>query len=141
MGNPIFYLTRKEHFNAAHKLYNDKWSEDKNKEVFGKCANKNWHGHNFDLHVTIKGTTNPDTGFIMDLKHLKEIIQIEVIELFDHMNLNEDVPVMKDVLPSIENIVAVMWELLKDKLPTNCSLHKLLLYETDHHYVEYFGEK
>jgi 6-pyruvoyltetrahydropterin/6-carboxytetrahydropterin synthase len=140
LGNPILYLTRREHFNAAHKLYNDKWSEEKNKEVFGKCANKNWHGHNFDLHVTIKGSPNPDTGFIMDLKDLKGLIREEVIELFDHMNLNEDVPVMKNILPSIENIVMVIWDLLKDKLPENCSLHKLLLYETDHHYVEYYGE-
>ncbi len=137
---PIFYLTRKDHFNAAHKLYNDSWSIEKNKEVFGKCANENWHGHNFDLHVTIKGSPNPDTGFIIDLKDLKGIIQREVIEPMDHTNLNLDVPFMKNILPSIENISFVIWNRIKAELPKNCSLHKVLLYETDNHYVEYYGE-
>jgi len=85
---PILYITRKEHFNAAHKLYNAAWTPEQNEEVFGKCANANWHGHNFDLYVTVKGTPNPDTGFIMDLKLLKRIIREEVIDHLDHRNLN-----------------------------------------------------
>lgn len=136
----IFYLTRKDHFNAAHRLFNPKWDDQKNEEVFGKCANKNWHGHNFDLHVTIKGKPNPDTGFIIDLKDLKQIIHEQVIEPMDHTNLNMDVPFMKDILPSIENLSFVIWNRIAPHLPENCSLHKILLFETDNHYVEYYGE-
>jgi len=137
---PILYITRKEHFNAAHKLYNAAWTPEQNEEVFGKCANANWHGHNFDLYVTVKGTPNPDTGFIMDLKLLKRIIREEVIDHLDHRNLNEDVPFLKGVLPSIEHIAMAIWERIAPRLPSNCSLHKVLLYETEQNFVEFYGE-
>jgi 6-pyruvoyltetrahydropterin/6-carboxytetrahydropterin synthase len=136
---PVLFITRKAHFNAAHKLYNPKWTKEENDEVFGKCANENWHGHNFDLFVTIKGHPNPDTGFVMDLKRLKKIIDIEVVEKLDHKNLNLDVPFLKDVLPSIENIVIAIWEILTQHLPEGVYLHKLHLVETKNNSVEYYG--
>src|SRR5881392_168462 len=98
----MVYLTRMEHFNAAHKLYNPAWSKEKNFEVFGPCANENWHGHNFELIVTVKGTPDPDTGFVIDLKKLSNLIKNEVIEMLDHKNLNLDVPLMKDKMASTE---------------------------------------
>lgn len=134
------YVTRKMHFNAAHKLYNPAWSEEKNEEVFGKCANKNWHGHNFDLHVTVSGLANPDTGFVMDLKKLKVIMEDRVVSKLDHSNLNMDVDFLKDLMPSIEHIAIKIWEQLEDQLPAEVSLHKVKLYETENQYVEYFGE-
>jgi 6-pyruvoyltetrahydropterin/6-carboxytetrahydropterin synthase len=137
---PLLYITRKEHFNAAHKLYNPNWTVEQNDAVFGKCANANWHGHNFDLYVTVKGHPNPDTGFIMDLKQLKTLIYREVIEPLDHKNLNEDVPFLKGVLPSIENIATAIWEIISSQLPDECKLHKILLYETEQNFVEYYGE-
>lgn len=140
MKKPLLYITRKEHFNAAHKLYNPNWTVEQNDAVFGKCANANWHGHNFDLYVTVKGHPNPDTGFIMDLKQLKTLIHREVIEPLDHKNLNEDVPFLKGVLPSIENIAIAIWDRISSQLPDECKLHKILLYETEQNFVEYYGE-
>ena len=104
MSGKQVYVTRKMHFNGAHKLYNPSWSEEKNDEVFGRCANKNWHGHNFDLYVTVKGMPHPDTGFVMDLKKLKIIVKDRVVSKLDHQNFNLDVDFLKDVMPSIENI-------------------------------------
>lgn len=136
----LVYVTRKAHFNAAHKLYNPNWSKEQNDVVFGKCANEHWHGHNFDLFVTVKGSPNPDTGFIVDLKKLKIIIEREIIEKVDHKNLNLDVDFLLGVLPSIENIVTAFWDILVPVLPEGCTLHKLLLVETENNFVEYFGE-
>lgn len=136
----LLYITRREHFNAAHKLYNPAWTEAQNTEVFGKCANRNWHGHNFELFVTIKGYPNPDTGFIMDLKKLKAVIQEHVIDKLDHMNINEDVDFMQGKMASIENIVVAIWEQLEPHLDPGCHLHSLKLIETENNYVEYFGE-
>ncbi|MEX0635581.1 MAG: 6-carboxytetrahydropterin synthase, partial [Ferruginibacter sp.] len=101
----MVYITRIEHFNAAHKLYNPNWSKEKNVEVFGKCANENWHGHNFELYVTIKGVPDVETGFVFDVKKLSIIIKAQVIEKLDHKNLNEDVDFMKGKLCSIENLI------------------------------------
>ena len=101
----IVYITRRERFNAAHKLYNPKWTEQENEDFFGKCSNKYYHGHNFELFVTIKGIANPETGMVMDLKQLKTMIKNEIVEKIDHRNLNEDVEFMKGILPSIENII------------------------------------
>jgi 6-pyruvoyltetrahydropterin/6-carboxytetrahydropterin synthase len=140
MRRHITYITRKEHFNAAHKLYNPNWSEEKNEAMFGKCANHNWHGHNFDLYVTVKGVANPETGFVVDLKQLKRIINEYIITELDHKNLNLDVPFLQDVMPSIENIIVAIWERLEPVLPEGCSLHKITLYETPNNFVEYFGE-
>ena len=136
----IFYLTRKEHFNAAHKLYNPAWSRDKNEEVFGKCANDNWHGHNFELYVTVKGVPNPATGFIVDAKLLSSIIKDHVVDVLDHRNLNLDVPFMKDKLCSIENLVFGIWNELMPHIPEGVSLHCIKLLETPRIFVEYYGE-
>jgi 6-pyruvoyltetrahydropterin/6-carboxytetrahydropterin synthase len=134
----LLYITRKEHFNAAHKLYNPKWTEEENDAVFGKCANKNWHGHNFNLFVTVKGHPNPDTGFVIDLKVLKKIIREKVIDKLDHRNINEDVDFMHGQMASIENIVVAIWQQIEPEL-TNCQLHCIKLYETESNYVEYYG--
>lgn len=135
----MVYLTRVEHFNAAHKLYNPAWSKEENDEVFGQCANENWHGHNYDLFVTIKGEPNADTGFLIDVKKLSVIIKNEVIEKVDHKNLNIDVEFMKGKMCSSENLAIAIWEQLDPHLPANVQLHSIKLYETPRIYVEYFG--
>lgn len=127
------------HFNAAHKLYNPSWSEEKNSEVFGKCANHNWHGHNFDLYVTVKGDPSDETGFVMDLKKLKVVLEEKVVSKLDHSNLNVDVDFLRDVMPSIENIAIKIWEEIEHDLPAGVELHCVKLYETENQYVEYFG--
>lgn len=137
----MIYVTRKEHFNAAHQLWNPEWTEEKNVAFFGKCANKNWHGHNFELYVTLKGNPNPETGFVMDLKEMSNIIQNNVIELVDHKNLNLDVPFMKGKMASTENLCIAIWDILYPLLKRdNCVLYKLTLYETPRNFVEYLGE-
>jgi 6-pyruvoyltetrahydropterin/6-carboxytetrahydropterin synthase len=134
----LLYITRKEHFNAAHKLYNPNWSEAENDAVFGKCANKNWHGHNFELLVTVKGYPNPDTGFVMDLKKLKQVIREQVTDKLDHRNLNEDVDFMRGKMASIEVLVVEIWKQIEPFLE-NCQLHCIKLQETPNNYVEYYG--
>ena len=136
----MVYITRIEHFNAAHKLYNPKWTKEENEAVFGKCANENWHGHNFELHVTIAGMPDPETGFVFDVKKLSTIINTSVIEKLDHKNLNIDVDFMQGKLCSIENLVTAIWQQLQPELPASVKLHCLRLYETPRIYVEYFGE-
>jgi 6-pyruvoyltetrahydropterin/6-carboxytetrahydropterin synthase len=137
----MIYLTRKEHFNAAHKLYNPDWSKEKNEEVFGKCANANWHGHNFNIYVTVKGTPHPETGFVMDLKELSRLIKLHVVEELDHKNINMDVPWMKGLMASTENIAIEVWKRLAPEIKKhNCKLHSIKLYETENNFVEYFGE-
>ncbi len=135
----MVYITRIEHFNAAHKLFNPAWSIEKNEEVFGKCANQNWHGHNFNLYVTVKGKPSPDTGFVFDAKKLSLIIKEHVTDLLDHKNLNIEVPFLQNKICSIENLVIGIWNQLVGQLPPNVTLHALKLYETDKIYVEYFG--
>lgn len=136
----MIYLTRHEHFNAAHKLYNPTWSEEKNVEVFGKCANANWHGHNYELIVTIKGNIDPDTGFLMDAKVLSKILQEQVCEKLDHRNLNLDVDFMSGILASTENLAIGIWKQIVPHLPKGVDLHCVKLYETPRICVEYFGE-
>ncbi len=135
----MVYLTRRETFNAAHRLFNNKWSEDKNFEVFGKCANKNWHGHNYQLFVTVKGEPDPDTGFIIDAKKLSDLIKKEIVERFDHMNLNSDTPYFKEVQPSTENFCKVIWHLIEPMIQGGV-LHSIKLQETENIYAEYFGD-
>lgn len=136
----MIYITRKEHFNAAHKLYNTAWDEAQNETVFGKCANKNWHGHNYELYVTVKGKINPDTGFVVNLKELSGLIRRDVVEVLDHKNLNVDVPGMP-ALPSTENVAIFIWQILAAKISAmGAALHCIKLYETENNYVEYFGE-
>ncbi len=136
----MVYLTRLEHFNAAHKLYNPAWSKEKNDAVFGICANENWHGHNFDLFVTIKGKVNEDTGFLFDVKKLSELMKIHVVEKLDHKNLNMDVDFMRDKMCSTENLAVGIWQQLAPHLPEGVILHCVKLYETPRIYVEYYGE-
>ena len=136
----MVYLTRSEHFNAAHKLYNPAWSYEKNEAIFGKCANENWHGHNYELLVTVKGIPSPDTGFIFDVKKLSKVIKDHIIEKIDHHNLNVDVDFMKDKLCSTENLAVAIWNELLPHLPAGVGLHCIKLYETPRIYVEYFGE-
>lgn len=137
----MIYVSRKEHFNAAHKLYRPEWSEEKNLEVFGKCANKNWHGHNYNLFVTVKGTPDPMTGFVIDLKEMSDIIKSEIVEALDHKNLNLDVPFLQGIMASTENLAIEIWRILYPKLKKeNCTLHSIKLYETENNFVEYLGE-
>jgi 6-pyruvoyltetrahydropterin/6-carboxytetrahydropterin synthase len=136
----MVYLTRLEHFNAAHKLFNPKWTIEKNEEVFGKCANENWHGHNYELYVTIKGKPNPDTGFLYDVKRLSNIINVYVVDKLDHKNLNVDVDFMRGQLCSTENLAIAIWKELVPHIPPEVALHSIRLYETPRIYVEYFGE-
>ena len=139
----MIFVSRKEHFNAAHKLYNPAWSKEKNIEVFGACANENWHGHNFELIVTVKGEPDPDTGFVVDLKKLSTLIRDEVTEKLDHKNLNLDVDFMKDKLASCENLAIEIWKILAAHMPSITRfgrLHCVRLYETPRNFVDYFGE-
>ena len=136
----MIYITRKEHFNAAHKLARPEWSKEKNEEIFGKCANVNWHGHNFNLYVTVKGIPSEVTGFVMDLKLLSSIIREHVTEKLDHKNLNLDVDFMIGIMPSTENLAMKIWEQLAQVIHNHgCELHSIKLFETENNYVEYFG--
>jgi 6-pyruvoyltetrahydropterin/6-carboxytetrahydropterin synthase len=136
----MIYITRKEHFNAAHKLARPEWSKEKNEEIFGKCANVNWHGHNFNLYVTVKGIPSEVTGFVMDLKLLSAIIREHVTEKLDHKNLNLDVDFMIGIMPSTENLAMKIWEQLAQVIHNHgCELHSIKLFETENNYVEYFG--
>ena len=137
------YVTQEVAFCAAHKLYREELSLEENVSLFGKCANPNWHGHNYTLYVTVKGTPNPETGFLFDLKKLKVLIVEEVTNHLDHKNLNLDVPFMQGKLASTENLVEAFWRILAPKIGTISrfgKLHSLRLYETPLNYVEYFGE-
>ena len=136
----MVYLTRQEHFNAAHKLYNPNWSNEQNNAVFGVCANENWHGHNYDLYVTVKGNPDPETGFVYDVKKLSQLIKSQVIDKLDHKNLNLDVDFMTGKLCSTENLAIAIWEHLAPHLPGSVELHCIKLYETPRIYVEYFGK-
>jgi 6-pyruvoyltetrahydropterin/6-carboxytetrahydropterin synthase len=135
----MVYLTRVEHFNAAHRLFNPGWSRERNESVFGKCANENWHGHNYELFVTIKGEPDPDTGFLYDAKRLSELINQHVIEKLDHRNLNMDVEFMSGKMCSTENLAIGIWRQLEPQLEGKVRLHCIKLYETPRIFVEYYG--
>jgi 6-pyruvoyltetrahydropterin/6-carboxytetrahydropterin synthase len=127
---------RKEHFNAAHRLNNATWSDSKNEEVFGKCNNPNFHGHNYELIVKVVGEPNPETGYVIDLKLLSDIIEENVLKILDHKNLNMDVSHFKSVNPSAENIAIFIHDILKQKIDQNLQL-QVRLYETERNFVEY----
>jgi len=136
----MILVTRKAHFNAAHKLWNPQWDQARNEEVFGKCANKHWHGHNFELWVTVAGEVDPDTGFVVDLKWLKKIIEDRVIEPLDHSNINLDVPFMQGRMASTENLAMAIWDQLWETLqPPRYRLYSLQLFETPNNSVTYYG--
>jgi 6-pyruvoyltetrahydropterin/6-carboxytetrahydropterin synthase len=130
---------RKEHFNAAHRLNNPNWSDEKNQKVFGKCNNPNYHGHNYDLSVKVTGEVDPETGYVMDVKVLSDIIKEKVLNKFDHKNLNLDTQEFKTINPTAENIVVVIYNLLKESIDKSLEL-KVRLYETERNYVEYPAE-
>ena len=136
---PRVKITRRVHFCAAHRLENPDWSEERNREVFGLCANPNWHGHNYNLDVTVEAELNPETGFVMDLVDLRDLVEREVLEDLDHKNLNLDVEWMRGVITSTENLVVAIWRRLETPLPEGVTLSRLVLWETDRNYVEYTG--
>jgi 6-pyruvoyltetrahydropterin/6-carboxytetrahydropterin synthase len=127
---------RKEHFNAAHRLFNPAWSEEKNREVFGKCSNSYFHGHNYDLIVEVTGEVDPETGYVVDMKYLSDLIRDHVLEGFDHKNLNLEVSWFKNLIPSAENIAIVIWKILREKLDPQLDL-AITLYETERNFVRY----
>ncbi len=135
----MIYLTRRETFAAAHRLFKSGLTDEQNFELFGKCSSPNWHGHNYTLEVVVAGKVDSNTGFVIDLKKLKEIIREHVISKVDHKNLNLDTDFMKGLIPTSENIVIAIWNQLKDKIPSG-KLYSVKLYETENNYFEYRGE-
>lgn len=134
------YITRRERFNAAHKLWNKNWDENKNLEVFGKCSNPNWHGHNYELFVTVKGTVDKETGYLIDLKDLKRIINNKIIDKMDHKNINLEVDFMKNIMASTENICIGIWDQLYQEIKQlGAELHCVKLIETENNYAEFYG--
>ncbi|WKZ61564.1 MAG: 6-carboxytetrahydropterin synthase [Cyclobacteriaceae bacterium] len=129
-------VSRKEHFNAAHRLFNPAWSDEENARVFGKCSNPNYHGHNYEIIVTLTGTPDPETGYVFDMKVLSDLIREHVTSKFDHKNLNLDTEYFKSLNPTAENIAVVIWKILRDKIDSSLDL-KITLYETERNYVEY----
>ena len=137
---PTVTITRRAHFASAHRLYRAEWSEAKNFEVFGDCANPNWHGHNYELIVSVEGPVDAETGFVMDLKRLKDIIQEGVVADVDHRNLNTEVPWLAGVIPSTENLAVAVWNRIEPELPHGVSLASVVIRETRNNSVEYRGE-
>ena len=127
---------RKEHFNAAHRLYNPAWDEETNRRIFGKCSNPNYHGHNYELEVKVTGVPDPATGYVMDMKRLSDVIKEEILQRFDHRNLNLDTEAFRNLNPTAENIVIVIYELLRKKIDISLDL-QVRLYETERNFVEY----
>ena len=136
---PITYVTRRVHFNAAHRLHNPDRSDEWNRTVFGKCNLPNWHGHNYIVEVTVSGTPDPDTGYVIDLGDLKKIINERIVDVCDHRNLNLDVPFLTGILPSTENLAIAFWGRIHDQLP-NGKLYAIKVYETERNLAEYRGE-
>jgi 6-pyruvoyltetrahydropterin/6-carboxytetrahydropterin synthase len=136
----MVYLTRVEHFNAAHKLYNTEWSKEQNEMVFGKCANENWHGHNYELFITVRGKIEADTGFLFDAKKLSTLINEHILEQLDHKNLNVNVEFLKGKMCTTENLAIAIWQQLQPHLPNQVQLHCVKLYETPRIFVEYYGD-
>ncbi len=137
---PRVRVTRRLHFSAAHRLYRSEWSDERNREVFGDCSNPLWHGHNYELDVTVEGEVDPTTGFVLDLSRLKRIVEENVIRDLDHRNLNVEVPWLEGMNPTTENVVVAIWGQLRPALPEGIALTRLVLWETPRNYVEYVGE-
>ena len=137
---PEVRVTRRMHFSAAHRLFRREWSDKHNTSVFGDCSNPNWHGHNYELEVTVLGPVDPETGYVVDLKELRDFVQARVVDDVDHKNLNLDVRWMKGILPSTENLVVAIWNRLVDGLPASVRLERVRLKETPRNFVEYTGD-
>jgi 6-pyruvoyltetrahydropterin/6-carboxytetrahydropterin synthase len=133
------HVTRRLHFNAAHRLYRPDWTDERNAEVFGPCANPNWHGHNYEIEVTVAGEIDPATGYVMDLGDLKTLVNERVIDDVDHRNLNLEVAWLEGMNPTTENFVVAIWDRLADGLPEGVDLERIVLYETPRNFVEYTG--
>lgn len=131
-------VTRKSHFNAAHRLHNNEWSDEKNNTFYGLCNNKNYHGHNYDLEVTVKGEIDPESGYLVDMKVLSDIIEENICKKFDHKNLNLDTTEFKNLIPTAENIAVVIWNILREKIDKKLKL-SIKLFETPRNFVEYSG--
>ena len=131
-------VTRKSHFNAAHRLHNNEWSDEKNNTFYGLCNNENYHGHNYDLEVTVKGEIDPESGYLVDMKVLSNIIEENICKKFDHKNLNLDTTEFKNLIPTAENIAVVIWNILREKIDKKLKL-SIKLFETPRNFVEYSG--
>ena len=131
-------VSRKAHFNAAHRLHNKNWSDEKNQKVFGKCNYQNYHGHNYDLEVTVKGEIDPESGYLVDMKVLSDIIEENICKKFDHKNLNLDTTEFRNLIPTAENIAVVIWNILREKIDKKLKL-SIKLFETPRNFVEYSG--
>jgi len=137
---PRVRVTRRLHFSAAHRLYRPDWSDARNAEVFGDCANPHWHGHNYEIDVTVEGEVDPETGYVMDLKLLRDQVEARVLADLDHRNLNIQVPWLQGVNPTTENLVVAIWKRIADGLPEGVRLERIVLWETPRNSVEYSGE-
>ena len=136
---PRVRVTRRLHFSAAHRLFREEWSDERNRDVFGDCSNPHWHGHNYELDVTVEGPVDPETGFVVDLKTLRDLVGERVVDDVDHRNLNLEVPWLEGVIPSTENLAVAVWDRLTDRLPEGVRLERVVLWETPRNYVEYTG--
>ena len=137
----MIFITRRERFNAAHRLFRAEWSDARNAEIYGKCSNPNWHGHNYELFITVKGEIDKEIGYLVDLKQLSQIIHRLVIDKLDHKNLNLDVPFLQNRIVSTENIAMAIWEQLDEPIrETGAALHCVKVCETENNYVEYYGK-
>ncbi len=137
----MIFITRRERFNAAHRLFKPEYSDEQNLEIFGKCSNPNWHGHNYTLFVTVKGYVNPETGFLVNLKDLSALIEIHILEKLDHRNINLEVDFMAGKLVSTENLAIGIWNELKEPISEmGAILHCIKIYETENNFAEYFGD-
>jgi len=135
----MVYVTRKMHFSAAHRLFNPTFSHEKNEKIFDKCNNPLGHGHNYTLEVTVKGIPDPETGYVIDLKKLRDIIEVFVVDKVDHKHLNYDVDFLRGIIPTAENLAICFWSILESKIPSG-TMHSIKLFESDQNFVEYFGE-
>ena len=137
---PNVQVTRKVHWNSAHRLFRPDWSDERNEEVFGHCSNAHWHGHNYEMDVTVSGPIDPDTGYVLDLKVLKDLLEERVVGDLDHRNLNLQVSWLEGINPTSENLVVAIWNRIADELPEGLTLHRIVLWETPRNFVEYTGE-
>ena len=135
----IVRVTRRVPWNSAHRLYRPDWSDEENARVFGLCANPHWHGHNYEMDVTVAGAIDPETGYVLDLKVLKDLVEERVVAHLDHRNLNVEVPWLGGLNPTTENLVVAIWNRLVDRMPAGVVLERLVLWETPRNYVEYTG--
>lgn len=141
VARPKVYVSRRFHFSASHRVYNPAWSDEKNAQVFGPCSNPTGHGHNYELEVVVAGTPDPDTGYVMDIAHLRRLVEEQVIQYLDHRHLNTDVPFLAGQIPSSENLIVAIWERISPHLPPGVELVELRLWETPRNCFIYHGEK